>query len=188
MQMELFERVRSKRVRYVPQDGDILVLHTKDIPYDFHFKVIRDYIRSSTLYIDGATLMYVYVPYKKGGSVMHTRSAFYSVVVFHFDGMLPCQFEYIGSEPVFNWERSVDVGFSRWAETVEITEYERELYSTDHDIITSDSGGLLAVPFFDTDDDRIDHVPKLKMNGEGYATLRGLLYVAEEWLRDNDII
>jgi hypothetical protein len=41
---------------------------------------------------------------------------------------------------------------------------------------------------FDTDDDRIDHVPKLKMNGEGYATLRGLLYVAEEWLRDNDII
>lgn len=188
MQKELFEKVRSKRVRYEPKDGDVLVLHTKEIPYDFHFKVIKGSISSSTLYIDGATLLYVYVPHKSGGLVMHTRSSFYSMIVFHFDGMLPCEFEYIGSEPVFEWERSVDLGFSRWAETVEITEYERELYSTDYDIITSDSGSLLAVPFFDTENERIDHVPRWKMNGEGYCTLVGVLYSAEEWLRNNDII
>jgi len=188
MQEELFEKVRSRRVRYEPHDGDVLVLHTKGIPYDFHIKIIKGYIRSSTLYIDGASLIYIYVPHRDGGSIMHNRFSFYGVGVFHFDGVLPCEFEFIGSEPVFGWERTIDLGFTRWSETVEITEYERELYSADCDIITSDSGRLLAVPFFDTNDQRIDHVPKLKMNGEGYATLRGVLDTAEEWLRKNNII
>lgn len=185
---DLFEKIRSRRVRYTPCDGDVLVLHTRNRPYDFHIKVITGAIRSDTLFVDGASLLYIYVPHRDGRFVMHIRPFFYSAAVFHFDGMLPCEFEFIGSEPVFDWERRVDIGFSRWAETVGITEYERELYSPDHDIITSDEGKLLAVPFFDAYNAPLDHVPRMKINGESYATLFGLLYSAEEWLRENGII
>lgn len=188
MRYELFERVRSRIVRYDPRDGDVLALHVKDLPYDFHIKVIKAYIKSDVLFVDGASLIYIYVPHKNGGFIVHDRLSFYGVAAYHFDQMLPCEFEFIGCEPVFRWERSIDLGFTRWGETVEITEYERELYSADHDIITSDEGKLVAVPFFDAFNERIDHVPRMKLNGEGYATLRGVLSSAEEWLRKNEII
>lgn len=188
MSHEIFEKVRSRRVRYDPREGDVLVLHAKGIPYDFHIKVIVPHVRSNNSFLEGTTLLYVYAPHKSGGSVMHVKSSFFCIAAYHFYKSLPCEFEFIGSEPVFTWEKEVDIGFSRWAETVKISEYEREVYSQDHDFITSEEGELLAVPFYDAYNEPIDHVPHIKMNGESYATLRGVLDSAESWLRKNKII
>ena len=187
MNAELFDRVRSRRVRYEPRDGDVLAINVKNSCYAFHIKVITAYIRSTSLFVDGATLIYIYVPHVEGGFVMHNKSSFYGLAALHFDGLLPCEFEFVGSEPVFGWERNLDFGFSRIGEAVEISEYERELYSKDHDIVQTPYK-LFAVPFFDADNNQLEHVPYLKMNGEGYATVGGVLYTAAEWLRKHNII
>ena len=185
--IELFERVRSRRVRYLPMDGDVLVVHTRGLPYDFHIKVITANIISNSLILDGASLIFIYTPHKDGGIVVHDQSSFYGLAAVHFDGLLPCEFEFIGRENVRDWERDADFGFARANEAVEINEYECELYSRDHDIIT-DGERLLAVPFFDTHNQKLDHVPYIRMNGEGYATVYGVLYTVAEWLRKNKII
>ena len=187
MEAELFERVRSRRVRYVPRDGDVLALRVRNSRYAFHIKVITEYIKSSSLFVDGASLIYIYVPHKKGAFVTHTKPSFYGLAALHFDGVLPCEFEFVGNEPVFQWERDIDLGFSRIGDAVEITEYEREIYSVDHDIVRTPDK-LFAVPFFDADNQQLDHGPHVKMNGEGYATVYGVLYTAAEWLRKHKII
>lgn len=187
MEAELFERIRSRRVMYLPRNGDVLALHVKNSCYAFHIKVIADYIKSTSLFVDGASLIYIYVPHKEGRFVVHSVSSFYGLAALHFDGLLPCEFEFLGTEPVFSWEKAIDFGFSRIGEAVQITEYERELYAQDHDIVRTPDK-LFAVPFFDTDNKQLDHVPHFKMNGEGYATVHGVLYTAAEWLRKHKII
>ena len=187
MEAELFDRVRSRRVRYIPRNGDVLALRVKNSRYLFHIKVITEYIKSTSLFVDGATLIYIYVPNIRGAFVMHTKTSFYGLAALHFDGVLPCEFEFVGNEPVFEWEKAIDLGFSRIGEAVERTEYERELYSNDHDIVRAPDK-LYAVPFFDAENRQLDHVPHLKMNGEGYATVYGVLYTAAEWLKKHDLI
>lgn len=169
--------------KYIPINGDILELQLKEMPYQFHCKVICNKIESGVEFINHCALVYIFAPQKDGLFLIHNQSSLISVVIFPFDDSLPKEFRLIGNEPVKEWETSLDVGIEGSLFGEFITDDQIDYYKNSHRVVKlqDKKNCNIAVPFYDCDFNKLDHIPNIQLQS-GYTTKRGIFQIIALWL------
>lgn len=160
--------------------GAFFEIKSSDGSKKAHCKIIIPEIKSEDVFVNGCSLVYIY-PEKRTDNmsvIFHTLAALASMKIIYLKEKIPRVLKYIGTEPVFEQELNLDVGIKsgsrgEWIEPPQIQAYEK-----DHLIVKTEKG-YIAVPFYDVNNERLDHIPEIQLE-EGYTTVSGLIKAVDE--------
>lgn len=155
--------------------GVFFKVKTADSTSCVHCKIITPQVISDDPFVDGCSLVYLY-----SGNicdnmtvVQHTPNSLFSMKMIYLKEGIPRDLAYIGTEPVFEWELNIDIGIKsvlrgEWIASDQIQEYQN-----DH-IIAQLEKGYIAIPFYDVNNVRLNHIPHIQLE-EVCTTINGLL-------------
>lgn len=152
-------------------EGDVFKITAKNGAV-FHCKVIAPYIVSSSDAVSGCSLVYIY---ENAGIQPHSFYSLYTVKVFRFTAEILKAFKYAGNEAVMNWEKNLDAGLTDISGSKDISENEISGFYKNC-IITKHCGGkITATPFVNTLNERIDHIPLIRLDSGGFTSLEEIM-------------
>ena len=181
-----YEQFRKRRIKYLPQAGDVFYIKPKGIDRFFHCKIIENSIVSEDPFVNNCSLVYLFAP-QDGLFITHSPDSFISAIIFYFNDQLPETFEMIGNEELKKWEKDVDIGIEGKFSAKMIHDTEVYGYTIDHKVIKMRNGDNIAIPFYDCKANILDHVPKIQLP-LGYTTERGLFEITDNWLKKNNMV
>ena len=155
--------------------GVFFEVKTADSTSCVHCKIITPQVISDDQFVDGCSLVYLYSGNICGNMtvVQHTPNSLFSMKMIYLKERIPRKLTYIGTEPVFKWELNMDIGIRSVSRGEWITSDQIQEYQNDHLIARLDKG-YLAIPFYDVNNVRLDHIPHIQLD-EVCTTVRGLL-------------
>lgn len=180
-----YEQFRKRRIKYLPQAGDVFYIKPKGTDCFFHCKIIENSIISESSFVNNCSLVYLFAP-QDGLFMTHSQESLISVIIFYFNDQLPIAFEMIGNEDVRKWEKDVDLGIEGLFSAKMLPDTEVDEYTIDHKIVKMKNGDNIALPFYDCKANILDHVPKIQLP-LGYTTERGLFEITDNWLKKNNM-
>ena len=139
---------------------------------DFHVKLIVPHIISTDVFVDSASLVYLYSG--ETSIIKHSFFNLVSICTIHLNSDFYKYFKCIGIEGVNDWERNMDIAYASYKQGVWITKEQISNYKKNHLIISTESNRkYIAIPFFDIYNKQLDHIPIIHLS-EGIYSPQGL--------------